>query len=243
MLIRSKLLSAFPQLTHGISTRLGGVSPEPYGMNLSFSVGDDEKNVLENRKRFFGSLNIPLGRIAKPNQVHGDTVLSVTTSGEYDSCDALITNEKNLFLVVTVADCLPILLFDPVTNTVGVVHAGWKGSKLGILGKVVQVMNKEYRVMSKNLVVYIGPSAGVCCYEVGEEVAKEFDGKYLDKTKGVKPHLDLKQCNKDLLLEAGVQENNIEVSPDCTICKPELYHSYRRDKAKSGRMMGVIGMV
>jgi YfiH family protein len=251
VIIQSKLLSDFSTIRHGISTRLDGVSPELYGMqpavglagNLSFSVGDGEKNVLENRKRFFGTLSIPLDRTAKPTQVHGEVVRKVSKPGEYESCDALITNKKNLFLVVTVADCLPILLYDPVTASIGVVHAGWRGSEMKILSKTVQVLSTEYGVLSKNLLVYIGPSAGVCCYEVGEEVAEKFDMKYLDKTKGAKPHLDLKRFNKDLLVKAGLPESNIEVSPDCTICKPELYHSYRHEKEKSGRMMGVIGVV
>jgi len=212
-------------------------------MNLSFSVGDEEKNVRENRKRFFAEVDIPLTRIALPKQIHSDIVRIVTEPAEYEACDALITKEKNLFLVITIADCLPILLFDPVTSSIGIVHAGWRGSEMRILSKVVRVLSSEFGVLSKNLLAYVGPSAGVCCYEVGEEVAEKFDMKYLDRTKGTKPHLDLKQFNKDLRLEAGIQKKNIEVSPDCTICKPELYHSYRRDKEKSGRMMAGIGMM
>ena len=211
-------------------------------MNLSFNVGDDPQNIIENRKRFFESVGIPDNSLAIPRQVHGDTVRRVTEPGRFESCDALLTNVKEIFLAVSTADCVPIFLVDPITKSLAAVHSGWRGSKLSILSKTVIALQNEFGTKVENLVAYIGPSAAVCCYEVGEEVAKEFDEKYLQKNQGRKAHLDLKQFNKNLLLEAGVHEKNIEVSPHCTICNPELFHSYRRDKEKSGRMMGVIGL-
>ncbi len=242
MIIKSKIFFQFPEIRCGISTRQGGISPEPFGMNLSFKVGDDEVNVRKNRERFFGSLGIGIDSLATTHQVHGDTVQLVESPGKFETCDALITNTKNIFLAVTVADCLPILLFDPVTHSVAAVHTGWRGSKLKITEKTVGVLSKEYGVSSKNLFAYIGPSADVCCYEVGDEVAQEFPKQFLKQGKNSKLHLNLKEYNRRLLLDAGIKDSNIEVSEHCTISQPELFHSYRRDGKYSGRMMGVIGI-
>ena len=241
--VRSRLLSSFPTIRYGISSRAGGVSPEPYGMNLSLHVGDKRENVITNRGRFFIPLGIGLDRLAVPRQVHGDTARRVQEPGTYESCDALMTNKPELFLVVTVADCLPIFLFDPMTKSVAAVHAGWRGSKLRILDKALRGMSAEFGTKASDLIAYVGPSAGVCCYEVGEEVASEFDPEFKERQDGKKPHLDLKRFNKQLLLESGVSEESIEISEYCTICNPELFHSCRRGGEKSGRMMGVIGLL
>ena len=243
MIVQSQLLSQFPELRCGVSTRQGGVSPEPYGMNLSFKVGDAEANVKKNRESFLGQLGIELDSLAMPQQVHGDTITSVNAPGQYDQCDALITNKAGVFLVVTVADCLPVFLFDPMARSIAAVHVGWRGSKLRTLEKAMRALSNEYGTESEHLLAYIGPSAGVCCYEVGEEVAQEFPKQFLERMNNAKPRLDLKGFNKNLLLENSVKESSIEVSGYCTICKPKLFHSYRRDGKSSGRMMGVIGMM
>jgi YfiH family protein len=216
----SALLSGLASIRLSISTRNGGVSPGLLGMNLSFSVGDDPKNVEENRRRFFQSVGIPEHAIVTQHQVHGDTIQRVSQPGRMPACDGLMTNVKGLFLAVSVADCVPIFLVDPVAGCVAGVHSGWRGSNLRFLAKAVTRLKEEFDSNAENLVAYIGPSASVCCYEVGEEVAQNFDERYLRRTSGHKPHLDLKEFNKTLMLEAGVLERNIEVSPYCTICHP-----------------------
>jgi polyphenol oxidase len=242
-IIKSDLLFLFPTICHGISTRKGGVSQIPYSLNLSYNVGDNKFNVLENREKFFGKLGINNSKIAFTKQIHSDVVRMVTKPGVYESCDALITREVELFLVITVADCLPIFLYDSVTQSIGAVHAGWRGSNSKILEKTLTAMNKQFGTQCKNIVAYLGPAASVCCYAVGEDVAERFDKKYVKSINEKHSLLDLKQVNKDILLKAGVSEKNIEVSEYCTICNSDLFHSYRRDKTKSGRMMAVIGMV
>ena len=240
--ITSKLFAKYTNVVCCVSTRIGRVSLLLFDMNLSFHVGDNPENVKENRNRFFGSLGIDQRTLAIPGQVHGDSVLQVFTEGEYPSCDALITQRQELYLVVSIADCLPIFLYDPETKSIAAVHTGWRGSKAKILSKTIEELSGKLNVQPEHLIAFVGPSAGVCCYEVGDEVAQEFPEQFVKQKGGAKPHLDLKEYNKSLLLSAGVLEQNIEVSDYCTICNPELFHSYRRDGNKSGRMMGVIGM-
>ncbi len=125
--IQSKLFSKFPELKFGMSTRLGGVGDGDFGMNLSFSVGDNEVNVKENRHRFLSSLGIGIEMLAIPRQVHGEVVRAVDGPGMFEQTDALITNSSNVALCVSIADCLPIFIFDPVTLSLAAVHSGWRG--------------------------------------------------------------------------------------------------------------------
>ena len=241
-IIQPQSLANFHEVCCALSTRRGGVRPEPLGINLSFSVGDGPKNVERNRALFFRALDIPEANIAFTRQVHGDTVCEVQHAGTMEKCDALISNKPDLYLAISVADCVPIFLFDPVTKSIGAVHAGWRGSGAGIVTKTIEMMKERYRANAEMMFAYIGPSAGVCCYEVGEDVASAFLPRYLDRSGEPKPHLDLKLVNRDLLLQAGLLSLQIEVSDACTICTEELYHSFRRDGQKSGRMLGVIGL-
>jgi hypothetical protein len=241
-IIQSKLFSNYQYLKFGISTRIGGISPEPFGLNLSFNVGDDPTRVNENRRRFFSALAIPIERLATPNQVHSAKVCLVSKPGAYESCDALITITSEIFLVVTVADCLPIFLFDPTAKSIGAVHVGWRGSKLRILERTIKAMETEFGTKRKNIITTIGPSARACCYEVGKDVANEFNDKLLRKSENKKYYLDLILFNRDILVDSGIQGNHIEISQNCTICSRSLFHSYRRDGKASGRMMGVIGI-
>jgi YfiH family protein len=240
-LVRSRLFAEIPGLVFGMSTRHGGVSPPPLGLNLSFHVGDDPRHVAENRSRFFGALAVGQDRIVLPKQVHGTTVREVSAPGVSPECDALMTREAGLFLAVSVADCVPIFLYDPDRSSVAAVHAGWRGSRGRIVERVVGRLCAGDRSGPGRLRAYIGPSAGVCCYEVGEEVGSLFGPEFLRRSTGGKAHLDLKQFNRYLLTTSGVRENNIEVSEDCTICNTS-YHSFRRDGNRSGRMYGVIGL-
>lgn len=241
-IITSELFSRYPELIFAMSTRKGGVSPSPLGMNLSFNVGDDRNNVERNRKLFFDSQHVGLDRLTFTQQVHGDIVITAHTPGAYEHCDALMTNERDLYLTISVADCVPVFLYDPMTNSVAAVHSGWRGTKSMIVSKAVKLLREKFNANAKDLLAFIGPSAGVCCYEVGKEVANEFGQQYVHNISGGKIALDLKSANSDLLLVGGVKQENIEVSPYCTICTSELFHSFRRDGARSGRMLGVIGL-
>jgi YfiH family protein len=240
--IRSREFSQYPSLVFGFSTRIGGVSPEPFALNLSFNVGDDPSRVAENRRRFLGVLNAPSDRLAIPRQSHSKTIRGVTHPGEYPNCDALVTGENEVYLVVSVADCIPLFMYDPKRNVVAAVHVGWRGSAAGIVKETIRVLRAEFLTAPEDLVVYLGPSARACCYEVGEDVASKFSPQFLRPRSPGKMMLDLTGVTKAELTKNGVKRNRIEHDGRCTICKPELFHSYRRDGERSGRMMGVIGL-
>ena len=241
-IIRPHIFEEYAGLVAAVSTRLGGVSPSPLGLNMSYSVGDKESNVTRNRELFLGMLGFMNDQLATTKQVHGDTIAYVNTGGRYEGFDALVTEVPGILVSVSVADCVPILLFDPEHKVVAAVHAGWRGTARRIAVKAIASMVIRFGCDPPDILAFLGPSASACCYEVGEDVAVRFQPKYSRRTAGEGPHLDLKACNRDLLIESGVRHEHIEVSPDCTICGARLYHSYRRDGATSGRMLGVIGM-
>ncbi len=242
-IIRSELLSRYSQIVFGMSTRNGGVSARGLGLNLSFDVGDDKVNVIENRRRFFGALHIGLDELAFPMQCHSTSAMSVSTWGGYEDRDALITREFGVFLVVSVADCVPIFLFDPVTRSVAGIHAGWRGTSGGIVRNVMALLSTEHGVRAEDVVAFVGPAAGMCCYEVSKDVGSLFNQTLVKQESGGSWKVDLKGENVRQLKEAGVPHGNIEQHAGCTIHEAEQYHSYRRDGSRSGRMMGVIGII
>jgi YfiH family protein len=211
-------------------------------MNLSFRVGDDPALVTRNRELFFGSLGIALSALAVPGQVHGARVRLAAAPGEYPECDALVTDVPGVYCCVSVADCLPVFLYAPRRRAVAGVHAGWRGTAAGIAAEAVRVMRDELGADPPELRAFIGPGASSCCYAVGEDVASRFPAEYLHRGEGA-VRVDLKGANAAQLREAGVLPRNIEIHPSCTISESSLFHSHRRDGARSGRMMGVIGIL
>ena len=240
-IIRPSLLSRFQDITCALSTRKGGVSPEPYCMNTSLRVGDASDNVQENRRRFLNVLSLTPDRLAFAQQEHTANVRRISTPGTYERCDALMSDVPGVFLSVSVADCTPVFLFDASCRAVACIHAGWRGTEQGIVEKTVNSMQREFGSKPEEIHAFLGPAAGQCCYEVGADVAQKFDAGLVVDRHG-KRYLDIKRANWQQLRTCGVPENNIEVHADCTICKSHLYHSYRRDRERSGRMMGIIGI-
>lgn len=241
MILHPALAPGDDRLLCAMSTRLGGVSAGSFGMNLSFSVGDDPAAVQENRKRFFAAAGVPEDRVVFQRQVHSHTVRCVDTPGALDETDGVCTATPGLFLCVTIADCVPVFLYDPGIPAVGVVHAGWRGTVGEIARRGVEIMTETYAVVPSRMRAYIGPSAGVCCYAVGEEVWSRLPATCIVDADGVRK-ADLKKANRELLIAAGLPPESVLVDPACTICGADLYHSHRRDAAASGRMMGVIGL-
>jgi YfiH family protein len=241
--IRPAIFAPFDRLRCGMSTRLGGVSPEPLGMNLSYRVGDEPARVARNREIFFGALGVPVNALAVPGQVHGAVVRHATAPGEYPECDAIVTSIPGVFCCVSVADCLPVLLFDPRRSVVAAVHAGWRGTAAGIAAEAVRAMRSAHGSAPGDVLAFIGPGASACCYAVGEEVAARFRAEHLRRPAGGEVYADLKAANAAQLADEGVRADRIEIHPSCTISEPTLLHSYRRDGARSGRMMGVIGIL
>ena len=225
----------------------------PYEFSMALHTGEDKSKIIENRKQLASILkaNNNLHFIVA-NQTHSDNIEiidSIESKGwgnledAVKDCDALITKERGVMLTILTADCVPILLYDNDKKIIAAVHAGWKGTKQKIVSKTVVKMSEVFGCNPKNIVAGIAPSIGVCCYEVGEDVAKHFfDRLEAISSKGEKYMLNLPYINKYQLLEAGLLEKNIEMSNICTACKVDSYFSYRKEQRCSGRFMSMIGM-
>lgn len=248
------------------STRTGGVSSLPTeALNLGFFSGDAEENVRENRRRFLAAIGASDRRLVTMHQVHGGETVAVSSqsagrasansAGKMPAlpgtpkCDGIITADPALLLGVQAADCLPILIADPDTRVVVAVHAGWKGTAARVVERTLARMRLEFGVETDGCFVAMGPSARVCCYEIGPDVVQIFKKSFgyakqllIEQPNG-RVHLDIPAANCQQLLYAGVAENNVFVSEYCTMCRPDLFFSYRREKesGRVGRLLGVIG--
>ncbi len=238
----------------GFSTRVGGVSRVPYdSLNLGLHVGDDPTAVLENRKRWLAQWGVPCSRVAVGEQVHGTNVLWVKEEdggrgiGEVETLipavDGLVT-QSGISLMAFFADCVPLFFYYPDIKSVGIAHAGWKGTAHKIGQKVLRSF-EEAGGCTEDAWVAIGPSIGPCCYSVDEIVAEQFRVNYRETpflhTQGDGHYLlDLWEANRMLLLESGVRSENIDVASICTADNPEWFFSHRRDGARTGRMTGWI---
>jgi hypothetical protein len=226
------------------STRHGGVSKEPFhSLNLGLSVNDNEKDVWQNRALFFGKFGIDLKDVSRCYQVHGNDVLVVNEPVTNEKYDAQITNKKNIFLAVSIADCTPILIHDEVNQAVAAIHAGWKGTVGRIVEKTLLKMNELYGTNGKDCKAFIGACISYHEFEVGEEVAVQFDNKFKRfNSERKKWMVDLKSANKQQLLDFGVLDEHIEISDKCTVENNNTFFSHRKEKGVTGRMMAVIGM-
>lgn len=240
-LIKSNLFLKYPEIIFGFSTKIGLDRQEPFFFNLSFNVGDNPQNVHENREKFFDALGLKSSQIAFQKQIHSDIIKFVDKPGSVGESDALITNKTNIGLAISVADCTPVFIYDKENKIISAVHSGWRGTVKKIVKKVLSNLSFHYKSKPENLIVFIGPSISQKNYEVGTDVAVLFDQKYL-KVENQRLYLDVTSVNKDFLLDFGVPEENIEISNLCTYEEKELLHSFRRDKDKSGRMMGIIAL-
>jgi len=226
------------------STRDGGVSPAPFNsLNLGLSVNDLPENVMKNRALFFNSLGIGLDQLSISKQVHGAAILHAGKPQITEGYDAQISNTKGLFLVVSVADCTPILIHDEKENAVAAIHAGWRGTVSNIVGNTLAKMKEAFGTEGKNCKAFIGACIDYEQFEVGEEVAAHFDPafKRFDAHKQ-KYFVNLKAANREQLLRFGVLPENIEISNYCTAANNDLFFSHRKEKGNTGCMMAVIGL-
>ncbi|MBL0176556.1 MAG: peptidoglycan editing factor PgeF [Ignavibacteria bacterium] len=241
-LVRSRLLSQFPHIVFGMSTRQGAANGEPYGFNLGFHVGDDPARVEERLRRFLDALGLAPDEIAFMDQVHGDRIAIAEEPGEYPACDALATRVPHLGLAVRVADCVPVVLYAPGENLVAAIHAGWRGTAAHIAAKTVAQLCETYGLQASDFCAYIGPGAAACCYEVGADIAALFPAAVLRPLDNGGAMLDLHAANARQLADAGLHAENIDADPLCTVHNEALFHSHRRDGETAGRMLAVIAI-
>jgi polyphenol oxidase len=247
----------FPRLealgvVHAFTCRMHGQSDITVnGLNMALHVGDDKDKVLANRHKVAAALNFDLTKATTCAQVHGTHIVSVTEknmgSGAADfaetigEADGLVTNMKQVPLMLFYADCVPVILIDTKGEAIAVVHAGWRGSVGDIAAKAVDIMINKYGALAENIVVTLGPSIGACCYEVDETVwkaAPKYHDCFEPTTLG-HWHLNLWQVNRKQLEEKGVWANNILCANVCTSDNKELFFSYRAEKGKTGRLAAI----
>jgi len=261
-----------PWLAHGFSTRPGGVS-EVDGervLNLGAVEWDSRENVEENKRRIQAALAVEDLKLVSLHQIHSDVVRSLDcVPAKQCKGDASATGKPGLLLGVRTADCAPVLVVDPRKRVVAAIHAGWRGTLQRIVSKSIGQMQMEFGCRPADLLAAIGPTIGVCCYEVGTEVAAAFAAKFSNAAEffdelrtgdepdslqwlnmtppGHQPppksvYLDLPKANRLQLMEAGVLQKNIFVSDLCTACRTDLLFSYRKEGDRSGRLMCLIGI-
>ncbi len=195
----------------------------------------------ETRSRVAASLE-PLGRLFLLHQVHGVEVVEAPWEG-LPAGDAGVASQPGLILGIETADCLPLLLVDPTRRSVAAAHAGWRGTAAGIAGRAVAALVARGS-RPEDLLAALGPAIGSCCYEVGPELREAFGP---DSAVVLRPgprgrlHLDLRLANQRQLLRAGLGERSIGHLADCTFCRADEYHSYRREGGGAGRMVSFVG--
>jgi len=246
-------LSQYEGIGHFVSTRTGGHSSRPFdALNLSFNVGDDPKKVLKNRELLTAAIETPLTSLTTAKQIHDGHVTIVSDGlrgkgstdykGAINATDAMVTNVAGISLMILLADCVPILFYDPSKRVIGVAHAGWKGILRFVAQNTVEALREHFHCSPQDIIVGIGPSIGPCCYEVGQEVVSDVERIFGTRQACIskesvngKRYFDLWTANLRQILQTGIPERNIEMAEICTCHNPHLFFSYRYEKGKTGR--------
>ncbi|MEG7531268.1 MAG: peptidoglycan editing factor PgeF, partial [Hungatella sp.] len=245
-------------VSHGFSTRLGGVSEGKFSaMNFTFTRGDDPEHVRENYRRMAKALGVDANRMVLSYQTHTTHIRRITEEDagkgiikerDYQDVDGMITDIPGITLVTFYADCVPLYLLDPVHRAIGLSHSGWRGT-VGRMGRqTIEAMKHAYGTCAQDLIVCIGPSICQDCFEVGEEVVEEFHHafrrEYWERLvrSGWEDRfqLDLWEANRIIFLEAGVNPANIHVTNRCTHCNPELLFSHRTCGNERGNLAAFL---
>jgi len=237
-------------LIHGVFTRHGGVSPDPWhSLNLGSTVGDAPDKVAENRQRLFSALDRPVRSVFDAWQVHSANVVVADgprNDRPHTKGDIILTDDPGVTLLMRFADCVPILLFDPRRRAIGIAHAGWLGTVRRAAEFAVQAMVQTFQSDPADMLAGLGPSIGPDHYTVGAEVVEQIEGsfgraasRHLDHRNG-KTYLDLWSANRALLQEQGVVQ--IEVAQICTACHTNDWYSHRSEGGKTGRFGVAIAL-
>lgn len=242
-------------LTHCFTTRLGGVSTgECYSLNLSFNRNDSRENVITNYRIIAEAIGADFDKMVLSNQVHDNKIRYVseadagkglTKDSDILGYDGLTTNVTGIPIVTFYADCVPVLILDPVKKAITAVHSGWKSTVKNITLEALNLMENKYKSNMRDLQIAIGPSICKNCFEVDEEVYNQFKKMYswcdIYTTKGNgKYYIDLQRIIKRVVIEAGVPEENILLSEICTECNNDVFYSYRGDQRKTGSLAAIM---
>src|SRR5512140_178354 len=181
-------------------------------------------------------------------QVHGVTIVAPNREDgwcEPHECDALWTEKKQVALGIKVADCLPVTIIDPAASVIANIHSGWRGAAADIVSETIGELKRGSSFSASASLAYLGPSIRACCFEVGEEVVDEFRNRHdpverwVDRSRSERPHVDLAALTRARLEERGFAPGSIFDSGVCTRCDGSIFHSFRRDRAKSGRNLAI----
>lgn len=240
----------FPGLVHVFFGRSGGRSAVPYAsLNLSYRVGDDLQHVKDNWCDVKKTMGIHELKVTLMRQVHGAQVLTVTRGNQKEAGegDAMITDQPNVFLGILTADCVPIFLIEPQRRVVAAIHAGWRGTVLGVIEKTVTCLQQTYGINPEDLYAALGPAISGCCYEVGEEVYTQITARYNETGKEAwsfldrRYYLDLRTLHTMLLHQQGIPAERISRVGPCTGCNTSRFFSYRMEQGQTGRQASFIG--
>jgi polyphenol oxidase len=240
-------------IMHFVTGRSGGFSNGPFkSLNTGFHSGDRFEDVLNNRRKIAGVLNLDISQFTFARQTHSANVAIVGKEQKgkggarpddaIDNTDALITQERGICICVQTADCVPLLVYDPEKHVVAAIHAGWRGTLRKVAEHTIHTLIETFGCHPADLLVGIGPSNGPCCYEVGEDVREEaiaalgsVNGIILPGASRGKYIFDQWQANKQQLLECGIKEENIEITTYCSQTHHDLFFSSRAGKGVTGR--------
>ncbi len=234
---------------HAFLSRRGGVSSPPFDtLNFDPRDTDTPENIRENIRRISRAFSIDGERLVTVNQVHGGSVHLVTEKNlgmTPPDADAVITDIESIPIGIMTADCLPIIIYDPVNHAAGVAHGGWKGTALGVVMRTLEAMERSFGTRAKDVSAALGPHIGPCCYHVKENVIDEFEKAFGDTSSYIKKTdggftLDLGGATACQLTGVGVAAENITALCPCTACNNNDFFSYRKDGGRTGRQLSFI---
>lgn len=241
--IQFKKLLEYPEITHCYTMKSNN--------QLNFQIRDRDF-FNQSCNKIYKCLELKNPLVVRPYQTHTDNVKVVRKIEKLEDTDGIITNKKEIALITTSADCISLLLYDPVKKAIGSIHSGWKGTLKGIIVKAIAKMKNEYKSNPEDIICCICPSIRQCCFEVDEDVKDLFYNKYKDlknideiiklgdkKEDKQKYYIDTVKINIELLKNIGLKEKNIIDSNICTMCHSKEFHSYRAD----GKDFGVNGAI
>lgn len=243
-------LVPYQELLHAVFTRIGGASRGAFeSLNVGYFIGDDDKAVEVNHKLIFQTLEIQAQMVTTARQVHGAHVAIVGADQRgtiVPATDSLISKEPGTMLLLRFADCVPLMLYDPVRHAFGLVHAGWRGLFAGVVPHTLSALQQAFGCNPRDIVAGIGPAIGPCCYEVGSDVVAQVkqtfgaDSNLLQPQPSGTIHFDLPGAVRRQLQEHGVER--IEDSGLCTSCHKDEFFSHRAERGNTGRFAAVLGL-